>query len=143
MKNKLGSIAISTLIAGAFITGCQSNEKKVENAKVNVVEAKQELNQILKDSIQQFRTKSEAKIAEHEKSIADFRARIAKKKKANRAEYESKLQALEVKNNDLKKRLDDFKEDSQDKWETFQNTFTRDMDELGEAFKGFAKKNKK
>jgi outer membrane murein-binding lipoprotein Lpp len=141
MKTRMLSIAI--VVAGTVFTGCQSNEKKVENAQENVVEAKQELNQIVKDSIQQFRTESAQKIADHEKNLMEFRNRIAKEKKENRDKYEKKLAELEQKNSDLKKRLDDYKEESQDKWDTFRMAFSRDMDELGEAFKDLTTKDKK
>jgi len=150
MKNRIVILALSTLFAGTVISSCKSSEKKVEDAKENVVdakedvvEAKQELNQIIKDSIQQFRTESAIKIAEHEKSIAEFKVRIAKKKKENRAKYEEELQSLELKNSDLKKRLDEFKEDSQDNWYTFKSAFNRDMDELGESIKKVTTKDKK
>ena len=129
-------------VAGTVFTSCQSNEKKVENAQENMVEAKQELNQIVKDSIQQFRTVSAQKIADHEKSLTEFKARIAKEKKENRAKYQKKLSELELKNSDLKKRLDDFKEESQDKWDEFKSTFNRDMDELGESFKKLTTKDR-
>ena len=140
MKTRKLSLAI--IVAGVVFTSCQSTDKKVENAKENVVEAKQELNQIVKDSIQQFRTESAQKIADHEKSLTQFKARIAKEKKENRAEYQKKLTELEQKNSDLKKRLDDFKEESQEKWDTFKSTYNRDMDELGESFKKLTTKDR-
>jgi uncharacterized phage infection (PIP) family protein YhgE len=143
MKNKLTKIAIASIIAGSFLSSCQSTEKKVEDAKENVVEAKQELNQIVKDSIIQFRIESASKITEHEKSIADFRTRIAKDKKVNKDKYEAKLAELEQKNTDMKKRLDDYKEESQDQWNSFKVGFTKDMDALTEAFKDLGTKDKK
>jgi len=41
------------------------------------------------------------------KNIAEFKARIAKEKKENRADYEKKLLVLEDNNSDLKKKLAD------------------------------------
>jgi len=143
MKKRIITIAISTIITGTVITSCQSSAKKVEDAKENVIEAKQELSQVLKDSIQQFKTESSGKIASHEKIIADFRTRISKEKKATNVEYLKKLTELEQKNSDLKKSLDDFKEESQDKWYTFKVKFTNDMDDLGRAFKELTSSNKK
>jgi predicted metal-dependent hydrolase len=143
MKNRITTIAIASIIVGTILSSCQSSEKKVENAKENIVEAKQELNQIVKDSIIQFRTESAIKIADQEKSIADFRKRIAKDKKANREKYETKLADLEQKNTDLKKRLDDYKEESQEQWNSFKFGFNKDMDALGEAFKDLGSKDKK
>jgi len=149
MKKTIYSLAIATLMVGTILTGCQSSVQKVENAKDkvqdakdNVVIAKQELNQALADSIQQFKKESAEKISRQESSIADFRARIAKEKKANRAKYEKKLAELEQKNSDLKKKLDDYKDEGQDKWTSFKTEFTHDMDGLGNALKSFTVKNK-
>jgi hypothetical protein len=51
--------------------------------------------------------------------------------------YAQKIAELEQRNIDLKKRLDDFSAEGEAQWETFKDEFTRDMDELGNAFKDF------
>ena len=43
----------------------------------------------------------------------------------------------------MKKRLEDYKADSKDKWESFKTEFNHDMDELGSAFKDLTVKNTK
>ena len=54
MKKTIFTLAITTLMAAAMLTGCQSSVKKVENAqdkvqdaKDKVVKANQELNQAI------------------------------------------------------------------------------------------------
>jgi ribosomal protein L30E len=143
MKKVIITIAVSALMSGTILTSCNSSEKKVEDARENVVVAKQELNQALKDSIQEFRTQSEIRIEDYEKTIVELKANIAKEKKENRSEYEKDLAKLEQKNADLKMQLADFKEENQEKWYTFKTEFNNDMDELGLAFKNFVKKDKK
>ena len=50
MKKSLFSLSAAVLfITSTFLTSCQSPEKKVEVAKENVAEAKQELTQAQKD----------------------------------------------------------------------------------------------
>ena len=88
-------------------------------------------------------TLAEEKIDANEKSIAEFKARIAKEKRENRAKYEKKLAGLEQKNSDMKKKLDEYKEDGKEKWTSFKNEFSHDMDELGKALKGFTVKHNK
>lgn len=136
-------------MAGTMFTGCQSSSTKVENAqdkvqeaKDKVIEAKQELNQTIKDSIQQFKKESQEQINANEKSIAEFKVKIAKERKENRAEYERQLTLLEQKNNQMKKDLEEFREDQKDKWDAFRFKFKHDMAELGKAFKNFTVKNK-
>jgi hypothetical protein len=135
MKKSIFALAIPMLMAGAMFTGCQSSKTKVENAQDKVAVANQELNQAVKDSIQQFRTESAERISNNEKNIAEFRARIASQKKVNKAKYEKKLAELEKRNSDMKMRLADYKDEEQVKWEKFKVQYNQDMDALGKAFK--------
>jgi hypothetical protein len=41
----------------------------------------------------------------------------------------------------MKKRMDDYKADSRESWVQFKDQFSRDMEELGKAFKDFTIKN--
>src|ERR1035437_8136358 len=115
MKSRILTLAASVFMAGAVLMSCQSSGKKVENAennlqdaKNNVVDARQDLNKAKMDSVneyQKFKKESDEKITAHEKSIAEFKAKIADEKKENRAVYEKKLAKLEQKNSDMKKKL--------------------------------------
>jgi len=144
MKKTIFTLAITMLMAGTMLIGCQSQadkvkdaQAKVQDAQNKVVEAKLNLDKALKDSIQQFRKESEKQISLNEKSIAEFKARIAKEKKENRARYEKKLAELEQQNRDLKKRLEEFNEDTKENWESFRNKFNHDMAEMGKSFHDF------
>ena len=131
------------LTAGTMFTACQSSGAKVENARENVEDAKQELNQALNDSIRQFKKESEEKINAIEKSIAEFKTKIATEKKETRVIYEKKLSELEQTNKEMKKKLEEFKDDGQEAWASFKSEFNHDMDELGNAFKDLTVDNKK
>jgi hypothetical protein len=148
MNKTIFTLAITTIMAGTMITGCQSSADKIENAKENVkdaedkmVEAKQNLNIAINDSIQLFKKESEEKISAFEKDIAEFKAKITTVKEETKDEYEKKLASIEQKNNKLKKKLENYKEDGQDNWSQFKNEFNHDMDELGKAFKDLTIKN--
>jgi hypothetical protein len=52
------------------------------------------------------------------------------------------LAELEQKNNELKDKLMEFKEDETTKWKSFKNEFNRDMNDLGSSLKNFTIKNK-
>jgi peptidoglycan hydrolase CwlO-like protein len=150
MKNTILVLAVTAFMGGTMVAGCNSSDKKVENArdkvqdaKENMVEVTQELNQALKDSIQQFKNESVVKISHYEKSIAEFKARIANEKKENKAIYEKKLAELEQKNSDMKKKLEDFKDEGQGDWRSFKSEFNHDMDELGQALKDLTVDNNK
>ena len=149
MKNTIFILVVTVFMAGAMLSGCQSSAEKTGNArekvqdvKDKVVDAAQELNQALNDSIQIFLKESEEKIIAYGKSIAEFKARIAKETEENKAKYEKKLAELEQKNSDMKKKLEDYKEEGKDQWTSFKSEFNHDMYELGEALKNFTVESK-
>ena len=144
MKKAINIMALALLISGTFLIGCQSSATKVENAnekvddaKDKVVIAQQELDQAIKDSIQQFKKESEEKIILYEKNIAEFKVKIAKEKNEDRVRDERRLAELEQQNNEMKQRLADFNEERQDQWESFRHKFNHDMEQHGKAFKEF------
>jgi uncharacterized protein involved in exopolysaccharide biosynthesis len=154
MKKTISTLFISLLMTGTILTSCQPSSKKVENAenkleaaKDNVSDARQDLRKAKQDSIteyKEFKKESEVKISANEKSIAEFKAKIANEKKEDKAKYEKELAVLEQKNNDMKKKLKDYKKDErQDKWTSFKTEFNHDMDELGNALKDLTTDNKK
>jgi len=102
-----------------------------------VNEAKLNLDQVVKDSVEQFRKISEEQINTNEKNIAEIKVRIAKEKKENRAIYEKKLAGLEQQNRDMKKSLEEFREDGKENWRSFRTKFNHDMEKMGNAFHDF------
>ena len=155
MRKFIYALAIIPIMAGTILTGCHYTAGKVENAqdnvqdakdkvqdaKAEVVEAEQELYQALKDSIQQFKKESQEQLIDNIKSIDEYKAIIANENLETKASFEKILIDLEQKNIDLRKKLDDFKEESQDKWRIFKTEFSHDMDELEKAFQDLTVKN--
>jgi hypothetical protein len=144
MKNTFSIIAAAVLMTGIVLTGCLSSSNKGENSQpqvqetsANAGEAAQELGQAVKDSIRQFKKDAQETIEKYEKSIAEFKVRIANEVKVNKAVYEEKLGQLEKKNSEMKKKLADYKEEGKDKWESFKNGFTRNMDDIGSSISNF------
>lgn len=126
----------------------KKSEKARENlkeAKSDVVDAKQDLKEAQKDSVsdyQSFKTDSELKIKDNEKSIADLKVKSSKINAANKATYQKKVSELEQKNAKLKSNLADYKDEGPDKWTSFKTEFNHDMNELGKAIKDFTVNNK-
>jgi uncharacterized protein len=151
MKKTIVSLAVTAIITGILITSCESSADKVKNAQDNLQDAKEKvienqtvLNKAEQDTTseyQKFRKEAEEKIAIHEKSIAEFKARIASDKKENQEKYEKRLAELEQQNSDMKKTLEDYKESGINKWDDFKTKFNHDMENLGNAFKAFTNKN--
>jgi len=146
MKKSIFAIAASTFIACAVLISCSSSAEKVENAETNVVEANKDLdkaNEAYITNIENYRKEYNEKFATNEKNIADFNTRIANEKKEAKAEYKEKITKLEQKNTDMKKKMSDYKAEGKENWEKFKSEFSRDMDELGQAFKDLTVNNVK
>ena len=102
MKKIIYSFVILSTMIGTIFISCRSSVEKVENAQENlqkandkVTDANIELNKAINDSIMQFKKESERKFLAQEKSIAEFKVRIAKDKKMNKNLYEKKLADLD------------------------------------------------
>ena len=144
---KLLTVFLTTSVLSLFIlTSCSTPAEKVVNAEYKVTDANKDLDKANTEylaDITSYRKETADKIAANDKSIADFNARIANEKKDAKADYKNKIDALEKKNSDMKKRMDDYKADGKDKWEIFKIEFSHDMDGLGKAFKDLTVKNAK
>lgn len=146
MKKTILILSASLLITGGIFTGCTSPAEKVENAKDKVTEANTNLDKANEEylaDMAKYRIATNEKIAANEKSIAEFNARIDDQKKVAKSEYKIKIAELEKKNTDMKKKLDEYKENGKDNWEKFKTEFNHDMEELGKAFKDLTVKNVK
>ena len=142
-----------SLVAIAFLAGTVSTtygqvpDKKSEKARENlkeekkdVVVAKQDLKIAQKDSTsayQKLTKESEAKFKTNEVSIADLRTAITKSNSKEQATDQKKVSLLEVKNNNLKKELADYKVLGDTQFATFKTEFNRDLDQLAKELKDF------
>ena len=138
MKKIIFTISASAFIISGILTSCTSSSEKLAEAKNEVREANVNLDKANEENtkdMENYKRETSERIEANERSIAEFKARIAHEKKEAKAEYEAKINALEERNNDMKKRMDDYKADGQEKWETFKTEFSHGMDELGKSFK--------
>ncbi|MBP1644621.1 MAG: hypothetical protein H6Q16_196 [Bacteroidetes bacterium] len=146
MKKTIFILSITMLMSGTILVGCLSSDEKVEAARNNVNDANkevqianQELSQAKQDSILLFRQEAAERISMNKKSIADFKLKISKENKIQKAKNEKRLAELEKRNNLLEKSLADYKDDEKTKWSEFKIEFNNDLDELGKAFKNLTK----
>ena len=146
MKKSIFIFSSCLLLSVTIFTSCSTPAEKVEKAENNVVQANNELdtaNKVYLADVASFKKENEEKIEANNKSIAEFNQRIADQKATAKADYKIKIAELEKKNTDMKKKMDDYKEDGKDNWTKFKAEFSHDMDELGKAFKNLTVKNVK
>lgn len=144
MKKSILTITGSFLLFFAATTSCNTPAEKVEKAQENVTNANNELDSAIKDyltDIDMYRVETANRIAANQKTIADFNATLANKKMDDRAEYVKKIKSLEQKNAELKRKMETYKADGNEKWKTFKSEFSKEMDDLGESIKDLTKKD--
>lgn len=143
MKKSILVIVTSICIA---VVSCNSPVEKVKNAQEDVAVANANLdkaNQEYIADILSYRKEVAQKIEANNVSIAEFKVRIEHEKKETRAEYIKKMEELEMKNSDAKKKMDEYNQEGKENWEKFKTEFNHDMEELGKAFKDLTVKNTK
>jgi predicted nucleic acid-binding Zn-ribbon protein len=142
MKNSM--LIITTLVA--FTLSCNSPERKVENAKQDLKEAKAELSQEQKDSVENFlnfKRESEERIFANEQTIQAYKDRMKTDKRKIKKADQKRIDELEQRNIDMRKKIEDYQANGKDNWEAFKQEFNHDMDDLGKALKNLTVKNTK
>lgn len=142
IKNRLLKflVLLSAIAVASILTSCNSPAEKVENSQNNVIEAEHDLeeaNAQYKEDVENYRVKSRDRINANNERIAEYRSQIDRFKYEEKAQYKKQIDRLEQKNENLKKRLDDYEADTEDGWEKFKTEFNNDMNELGSALKSF------
>ncbi len=146
MKKSNSFLAVSLTISTMMVFACNTPSEKVENAENKVAEANKELNEANEAyllDIQKYRLETAAKIASNDSTIAAMNAKIESEKKAANADYKKKIALLELKNIEMKNKMNDYKSNGKENWEMFKTEFNHDMEELGNAFKNLTVKNVK
>jgi cell division protein FtsB len=133
----------------------KSPEQKVSDAKADVVVAKEdvkvaEANAQLKaeenaarEEWLKFKYEKEAIIAVNDTIITNYKAKMTYTSGKLRAKYDKNIDSLELRNKELKTKLNDYKDNGKNAWDKFKGEFNHDIDQLGTALKGFTVDSKK
>lgn len=153
MKKLLLFVSVVVIMAGTISTAYgQVPDKKSEKARENlkdakkeVVEAKQDLMAAQKDSVSEylkFKRESDLKLKSNDKSIADLKMKIAESVSKDKVTFQKNIGLIEIKNDNLKLRLAEYKDEGQTKLSTFKSEFDHDLDLVGKELKNFTDNNK-
>ncbi|MEX1188533.1 MAG: hypothetical protein WED33_04695 [Bacteroidia bacterium] len=120
--------------------------KKAKEAEKVQTEAQEELGEAQKaynKKYEAFKEESNKMIAENEKYIAKLKAEAKTGNNEAKNEIDIALEKLEQRNQMLKNKLNDYKDEGEEKWESFKVELNHDMTELGKALKDLGTNNKK
>jgi len=151
MKKQMSFLVAIGFATGSILTSCQPSERKVENAKENVEEAKADLAEAKMEYTEEwekYQNDYNEKFTNNENEINTFKARMDKSDEKFRERNRDRVNELELKNRNLRKKMDDYNtsrrnDRSNDKWEEFKREFNHDMDELGASLKTLGNDNVK
>lgn len=138
MKYPIRILKVSAFVLVASFTGCKDASEKVADADTDVTTANAELaeaDSAYEADMAAFRQKTAERIAEIDQSLKDFEARMALERKEIDAEYRAKINDLNRKNTEAKRKMDDYKAEDKVKWQVFKSQLEHDMDVLGETLR--------
>jgi len=140
---------VLVLVSLGLVLGCKkSADQKLADANANALESQENADNAVNQSVaeqewQKYKNDAEIKIAEHEKIIADYRAKMTSANGKLQAKYDKKIDDLDRTNLELKTKLNDYKDEGKTKWEQFKSEFDNDLNGLGTALKAFVVVDKK
>jgi len=108
-------------------------QKKLQIAMAAEVKTNQKLILAMKDSSQLFKKESEEKNKTYENNLSEYKAAVSFEKKETKIKNEKTLAEIEQKNNDMIKRLSNYKEEGTENLELFRYEIGREMNELGKS----------
>ena len=132
LKTTFTLLIISTL----NIVGCSSSESILEETKKEILSEEEDL----KMEILKFRQKNLQQIEANIKSIEDFNSIIDIEEKIVKVSYKAKIDSLELKNSNMKIKLDSYQVKGKKNWNEFKCYFIADMNKLNVDFKEVLKK---
>ena len=139
MKNKIFTFAVIGCMAGIFFAGCEKTpEQKVEKANQELKDAKADY----RAEWQKYKTDSEEQFKANEDRIDAFKEKMAKADTKNKkAKYNKAVVELKQQNRDLKRKLEEYKDEGESKWQEFKTNFSHDMDSVEKTMKDLFKDN--
>ena len=145
---KVFALILMVTLLLSMTVGCKkSADQKLKDAKVNEIEVDQnameaEAKVDAVNDWEQYKAAALVKIAANEKVIADYKVSMTNSTGKLLANYNKKIDALELKNKEIKAKLNAYKDDGKNSWEKFKAELDVDMDNLGTSLKDFTVRSK-
>jgi hypothetical protein len=129
-------VTMGLLLIASVFNGCYSSEEKIDTVEEEVTDYNEDPDRTCITYLneqKEYRLKAMNEILLNMHCIADFRTGLEQEKKEISDCYYIKLEELEKRNNDQKKKMDEYKADGGEKWSQFKTEFDHDMKELSKA----------
>ena len=150
MKTRIILNLLLALLVSTSISSCnkspKAKEAELNEAKQEVENAEVYLDEAKTDSVYAFnkyKSSIQIKLVENEKVITDLKAKIEDKDRKTQTLYYRQLENLQIKNTELKLKIENYKQGPTQKWELFKVDFNNELDDLGKSISNTAKNNMK
>ena len=145
MKRSNLIISVSVFLGSLILTSCSSPSEKAEQAQKKVAKASDALNAANEEylaDIENCRKETRDKISTNDKIITELKERVADVKGDAKGDYNRSISELEQKNQEMKRKMEEYKADGKEKWELFKIDFNKGMDDIGKSLKDLVASNK-
>jgi hypothetical protein len=154
MKKTIYKLAVITVMTATLLLGCNTSTKKQEDAiddvadaRENTEDAKEQLMVAKKDANanewKKIKKETNTRITENKIRIAQLKVEMIKSGFSIDTAYAKRIEELELKNKNIKIKVDSYKNDTSDDWELFKREYNHDINELNRAIKELKVYNKK
>ncbi|MGL5892204.1 MAG: hypothetical protein ACRC3B_20085 [Bacteroidia bacterium] len=146
MKKYLLLLAFTGLVLASVNQSCSSPEKKVKDAGLEVIQAQKTLdesNRKYDEEVAKYRILTAENVAANYQMITDYNNRRILNKERVDVDKQIKIAELKMKNSEMQIKMDNYKADGAEKWESFKKEFDFDMDKLRNSFIGLTNDNVK
>lgn len=150
MKTRIILNLLLAVLVSISVSSCNKSPKAKEadlnDAKQEVEKAKEDLDEAKIDSVvafNKYKSSIQIKLVENEKVITDLKAKIGDKDRKTQTLYYKQLENLQIKNTELKLKIENYKQGPTQKWELFKVDFNNELDNLGKSISNTANNNMK
>ena len=150
MKTRIILNLLLAALVSISVSSCNKSPKAKEadlnDAKQEVENAKEDLDEAKIDSVvafNKYKSSIQIKLVENEKVITDLKAKIGDKDRKTQTLYYKQLENLQIKNTELKLKIENYKKGPTQKWELFKVDFNNELDNLGKSISNTANNNMK
>ncbi len=150
MKTRIILNLLLAVLVSISVSSCNKSPKAKEadlnDAKQEVENAKEDLDEAKIDSVvafNKYKSSIQIKLVENEKVITDLKAKIGDKDRKTQTLYYKQLENLQIKNTELKLKIENYKQGPTQKWELFKVDFNNELDNLGKSISNTANNNMK
>ncbi|WP_310560486.1 hypothetical protein [Flavobacterium sp.] len=154
MKKSILTLTVITFITATILLSCKpkTNEvkdaqEKVAVARDNVQDAKDTLAMAKQSATEEewraFKNSGDSIVRINDRRIAALKLKIKNTGNNIDSAYQKNLYVMEVRNENLKVKMDAYKNGASNDWQSFKREFKHDTDEIGQALKDLTVDNKK